>query len=121
MQLGTPSERRELSMPQYVVLADHTPNTCPSTNGRVRARAQEGLGKLFPELSKEAGVTFTVEPLHLDPGHRTIAVVEAPNIEAVTKIVFDIGLSQWNTVEVCPVTPTAELMMDLDRFPILFD
>lgn len=108
-------------MPQYVVLADHAPNICPSSNAKVRARAREGLGQLLPELAKAAGVTFTVEPLHLNPGHRTIAVVEAPNIEAVTKLVFDTGMSQWNTVEVCPVTPTAEMMATVDDFPIIFD
>jgi hypothetical protein len=108
-------------VPQYVVLADHSPDVCPSSNAKSRARAQEGLGQLLPKLAQEAGVTFTVGPLHLDPGHRTVAVVEAPNIEAVAKLVYDTGLSQWNTVEVCPVTPVVELMSDLDRFPIVFD
>ena len=108
-------------MPQYVILAEHAPNTCPSSSAKVRDRAMEGLGQLLPKLAQEAGVKLTVEPLHLDPGHRTIAVVEAPNIEAVTKLAFDTGLSQWNTVEVCPVTPTAELMADVDRFPIIYD
>ena len=112
---------KELTMPQYVVLADHAPDTCPSSNAKVRARAREGLGQLLPKLAKDAGVTFTVEPLHLNPGHRSIAVVEAPNIEAVIKLVFDTGMSQWNTVEVCPVTPTAEMMADVDDFPIIFD
>lgn len=108
-------------MPQYVILADHSPEVCPSSNARTRARALEGLGKLLPELAQAAGVVFTVEPLHLDPGHRTVAVVDAPNIEAVAKLVYDTGLSQWNTVEVCPTTPTAEMMARVDDFPIVFD
>jgi len=108
-------------MPQYAILADHTPDVCPSSNARVRARALEGMGQLLPKLAPQAGVTFQTGPLHLDPGHRTIAVVEAPNIEAVTKLVFDIGFSQWNTVEVVPVTPTAELIGRIDDFPIVFE
>ncbi|HEX5268019.1 MAG TPA: hypothetical protein VFW24_14735 [Acidimicrobiales bacterium] len=108
-------------MPQYVILADHSADICPSSNGRSRARAQEGMGQLLPKLSKEAGVVFQVGPLHLDPGHRTMSVVDAPNIEAVTQLVFDSGMSQWNTVEVCPVRPVAELMAEVDRFPIVFD
>jgi hypothetical protein len=108
-------------MPQYVLLASHDPDTCPSSNARVRARAIEGLGQQLPKLAQEAGVTIEVGPLHLDPGHRTIAVLEAPNIEAVTKLVYDVGMSQWNTVEVCPVTPTAELMGRIDDFPIVFE
>ena len=108
-------------MPQYVILADHTPDICPSANARTRARALQGLGQDLPKLAQEAGVRFQVEPLHLDPGHRTIAVVEAPSIEVVTQLLYDVGLTQWNTVEVCPVTPTAELMARVDDFPIVFD
>jgi hypothetical protein len=108
-------------MPQYVILADHSPDICPSSNARSRARAQEGMGQLMPKLAQEGGITFQTGPLHLDPGHRTIAVVDAPNIEAVTKLVFDSGMAQWNTVEVSPVTPVAELMEDVERFPIVYE
>jgi hypothetical protein len=48
-------------------------------------------------------------------------VVEAPSIEAVTELVFATGLAQWNTVEVYPTTPVAELMARLDEFPIVFE
>lgn len=108
-------------MPQYVILAEHSAHTCPSANARVRARAMEGMGQQLPKLAQDAKVTFQAGPLHLDPGHRTMAVVEAPSIEVVTKLVFDTGLSQWNTVEVCPVTPVAELMANVGDFPIVFE
>ena len=96
-------------MPTYVILADHSPDICPSANGKSRARAMEGMGQLLPKLAPDAGVRFDVGPLHLDPGHRTIAVVDAPSIEAVTQLIYDIGFSQWNNVEVCPVRPVQEL------------
>ena len=107
-------------MPQYVLIADHSPHTCPSANARVRARAIEGLGAL-PKLAEQAHVNVQVGPLHLDPGHRTLAILEAPSIEAVTSVVYDSGLSQWNTVEVFPVTPVAEMMANLNDFPIVFE
>ena len=66
-------------------------------------------------------MVFQVGPMHLDPSHRTIAVLEAPSIEVVTKLVFDIGLSQWNDVEVCVATPSAERVAQMDDFPIVFD
>jgi hypothetical protein len=47
--------------------------------------------------------------------------VQAPSVEAVAKLVYDSGLSQWNTVEVFPVTPVADLMARIDEFPIVFD
>ncbi len=107
-------------MPQYVILADHPANICPSSNASSRARAIEGLGQALPTLSADAGVAFLTGPLHLDPGHRTVSVVEAPNIEAVTQLVYATGLSQWNTVEVCPVTPVADMMANIGDFPIVF-
>jgi hypothetical protein len=108
-------------MPQYVILADHSPDICPSSNARSRARAIEGLAQDLPRLSEAAGVTFITGPLHLDPGHRTVSVVEGPNIEAVAQLVYDTGLSQWNTVEVCPTRPVAELMANVGDFPIVFE
>ena len=108
-------------MPQYVILAEHSPQICPSSNARSRARAIDGMGQQLPQLAEEAGVTFLTGPLHLDPGHRTIAVVEGPSVEAVTQLVYDTGLSQWNTVEVCPCRPTAELMANIADFPIVFE
>ena len=89
-------------MPQYVILAEHPPDVCPSSNARSRARAVEGMGQDLPRLSTEAGVAFVTGPLHLDPGHRTIAIVDAPSVEVVAQLVYATGLSQWNTVEVCP-------------------
>ena len=108
-------------MPQYVILADHSPDICPSSNSRSRARAVQGMGQDLPRLSADAGITFVSGPHHLDPGHRTVAVVDAPSIEAVTELVYATGLSQWNTVEVCPTTPTADMMANLDAFPVVFE
>ena len=74
----------------------------------------------MPELASEAGITFVTVPLHLDPGHRFISVVDAPSIETVTQLVHATGMSQWNTVEVCPVLPFTDMTDDLDAFPIVF-
>jgi hypothetical protein len=109
------------AMPQYVILAEHSPDICPSSNARSRARALEGMGQNLSALAEAAGVTFLTGPLHLDPGHRSIAVVDAPNVEAVTELVYDSGLSQWNSVEVCPTRPVAEMMARVDQFPVVFD
>jgi hypothetical protein len=109
-------------VPKYVVLADHTPDICPSSNARTRARAFEGLSpENMAKLMGDLGLTFAVEPMHLDPSHRTITIAEAPNIEAVVKFVNESGLSQWNTVEVCPTTPISEMMARMEESPIIFD
>jgi hypothetical protein len=108
-------------VPKYVVLADHSPDICPSANARTRARAMEGMGMQLPKLAEEAGMKFLVEPLHLDPSHRTVAVVEAPSIEVVNNLLLEVGLTQWNTVEVSAVTPVAELMARVEDFPVVYD
>jgi hypothetical protein len=109
-------------MPKYVLLADHTPDLCPSSNARTRARAFEGLGPdTLPKVMADHDVSFALEPMHLDPSHRTIAIVEAPNVEAVVRFVNDSGLSQWNTVEVCPTTPIGEMMATVGDSPVIFD
>ena len=107
-------------MPQYAILADHPPDICPLSNSRSRVRAIQGLGHDLPRLSADAGITFVIGPHHLDPGHRTLSVVDASSIEAVTELVHATGLSQWNTVEVVPVVPVADMMDNLDAFPIVF-
>ena len=42
-------------MPQYVILADHSADICPSSNSKSRVRAVQGLGHELPRLSAEAG------------------------------------------------------------------
>lgn len=109
-------------MPRYAILADHSPDICPGSNARSRARAMEGVGPdNLKKVADSVGLEFVVEPLHLDPGHRVIAVAEAPTIEAVTEFVYQTGLSQWNTVEVVPVTPIGEMMGRLFEFPTIFE
>ena len=66
-------------------------------------------------------MSFVVPPLHLDPTHRVIAVVEAPSIETVTEFVMATGLFQWNTVETFPVTPIADMMARVAEFPAVFE
>ena len=109
-------------MPKYAVLADHSPDICPGSNARTRARANEGFSEEnLPKAMAEFGLSFVLEPMHLDPGHRTVAVVEAANVESVVAFVNSTGLSQWNTVEVCPTTPIMEMMMTVEEYPILFE
>jgi len=69
-------------MPRYVLLADHSPDLCPSSNAKTRARMMEGLNPENAEKVAQAlGLETIFGPLHLDPSHRTIAVFDAPAIE----------------------------------------
>jgi hypothetical protein len=96
------------------------PEICASSNSRSRATRRSGTGPGSPPLSADADVSFVIGPLHLDPGHRTQSEVDASSIETVTELVHATGLSQWNTIEVVPVAPVADLMGNLDAVPIVF-
>jgi hypothetical protein len=109
-------------MPRYALLADHTPDICPASNAKTRARAMEGLSpENTAKVTQALGIQIIIGPLHLDPSHRTLAIVEAPAIEAVTKFVLETGMFQWNTVEVCPVTPIEEMMPVIMQMPTVYD
>ena len=83
-------------MPQYALLADHTPDICPGSNARTRQRALEGTGpENMQKVCADLGISFVVEPLHLDPSHRVLAVLEAPSIETVTESGVSPAFKMW--------------------------
>jgi hypothetical protein len=109
-------------MPQYALIADHTPDLCPGSNARTRARAFEGTGPdNMAKVCGELGISFVLAPLHLDPSHKVLAILDAPSIETVTEFVMATGLFQWNTVETYPVTPIADMMAKVSELPIVFE
>jgi hypothetical protein len=109
-------------MPRYAILADHSPDICPGSNAKTRARASEAAGpENIQRIAGNLGLSFVLEPQHLDPTHRVIAVVDAPSIEAANQFVFDTGLFQWNTVETFPLTPIGEMMPKLFDAPVVYD
>jgi hypothetical protein len=109
-------------VPRYVLLADHSPDLCPASNAKVRVRMMEGLSPDNAEKVAQAlGMKTLFGPLHIDPSHRTLAIIEAPAVEAVNKWVVETGMFQWNTVEVCAVTPIEEMMPIIMAQPTIFD
>ncbi len=107
-------------MPTYVVIGDHTPQTCPGASKRVRDFAQEALGHKMGELAQQLEVEVRTM-LHLDPGHKSIIVVDAPSIEAVTELSFESGFTQFNDVQVYPTTPIPELIARSTNWVALYD
>jgi hypothetical protein len=84
-------------MPKYVVISKHPPNSCPSANAILRKRGEK-LGADIPPLMQKHGIKAEVI-LHLDPGHKTLFVLDAPTSEAVRDMLYEGGLQQWNDFE----------------------
>jgi len=84
-------------MPKYVVISNHPPESCPSANKLLNKRSktlQKDLGTLLEKYKIKPEVIC-----HLDPGHKILFVLEAPNSEAVRDLTYAAGLSQWNDFE----------------------
>jgi|SRR5712692_8792386 len=84
-------------MPKYVVISNHPPNSCPSANAVLRKRGEK-LDTDMPPLMQKHSIKPEVM-VHLDPGHKVLWVLEAPNAEAVRDMIYESGLSQWNDFE----------------------
>ena len=64
---------------QFVVVAEHLPELCPTSNGKIRELMREGAGEI-PELAKKLGIEIVAVP---GPDHQVIGVFEAEDIGAV--------------------------------------
>src|SRR5208337_4365768 len=84
-------------MPKYVVISNHAPMSCPSANKTLRE-----LSKTLEKDIQTAMQKHKIKPetiLHLDPGHKILWVLEAPNAEAVRDFIYQSGLERWNDFE----------------------
>lgn len=106
-------------MPQYVVLQHHTPGDCPiSSKG-----AREWMKKILPEVegnAKKFGVKFVVPYIHLDPSHKGLMLLEAPNAEAIRDFLMQAGFFHILDMELYLVTPLSEFVKDVDKIPTVY-
>ncbi|MEE8193870.1 MAG: hypothetical protein V3T73_00015, partial [Dehalococcoidales bacterium] len=66
---------------EYVALALHSPEACPSSNAKVRERAQQAMGRM-EEIGKKHQVKLKSAHV-LGPKHLIVFIFEAAGIEAV--------------------------------------
>ena len=83
---------------QYVVISEHPPELCPSSNAKIRALVTEGVRHL-PALAQRLGVQIITTNV-FGPDHIILLVVEAGDIEAVRSLILESGFIQWNTTKI---------------------
>lgn len=102
----------------YVLLATHTPETCPTSNSKTRElllrRAPE-----MPDLARKVGVKIVAGPL-VNREHVTVIVVEAAKGEALDQFISESGLAQWNSVRVMPSLMLEEAMKEVESVKPIF-
>lgn len=85
---------------QYIILGQHPPDLCPTSNARTRERVQQMLTQMEAAQQKHQ---VRVRSGHvLGASHRMVVFTEAPTVEAVRDFVMETGLVQWNSLEIYP-------------------
>lgn len=102
---------------QFVVVAEHSPESCPTSNKQIRDLMREGA-KQIPDLAKKLGVEIITLRV-LGPDHQFIGVVEAADIEAVRDFLMQSRLVQFNTTTVRATWSMEEALEKVEALPTL--
>lgn len=103
---------------QFVVIAKHAPELCPTSNAKIRQLMKEGA-KQIPEVAKKLGVKIITINVY-GPEHEILALVEAADIEAVREFVMQSRLIQFNTTAVHATWTLEEALAKADALPAIF-
>jgi len=102
----------------FVVIADHSPQNCPSSNAKVRKQLSEGFPQL-PNLAKRLGVEVTFVGIPM-VDHKIFMVVKAQNFEAVRNLIVESAIMQTNTVHIYPTVSFEEAIKSVEKLPTIF-
>jgi hypothetical protein len=96
----SPSELEGRNAMQYVILGQHTPDLCPTSNAKMRERIQQMMTQM--EAAQQKHQVRVLSGHVLGASHRMVVLAEASTVEAVRDFVMETGLVQWNSVEIYP-------------------
>lgn len=103
---------------QFVMVAKHPPNLCPSSNAKIREMLKHGAKEL-PGVAQKLGVKIITLNVY-GPDHVVLAVMEAADIEAVRNFAVQSQLMQWNTIEIHATWSLEEALAKVETIPTIF-
>jgi hypothetical protein len=103
---------------QFVVVAEHSPELCPTSNAKTRDMMKQGAGEL-PALAKKLGVNIVTMRVY-GPDHIILAVVDAADIEPVREFAMQSQLAQGNRVKINATWSLEEALEKADALPTIF-
>ena len=103
---------------QFVVVAEHPPELCPTSNRKVRDLMNQGAQEI-PALAKQLDIEIVALNV-LGPDHQVIGVFEAPDINAVRDFLMESRFIHWNTTTVRASWSMEEALRRADALPTLF-
>jgi uncharacterized protein with GYD domain len=106
-------------MPQYLIVGQHPPDLCPSSNERIRALAREA-GKQMPALAEKLGVKVLASYVPMLT-HQVFVAVEADDADSVRELAWQGRMAQWNTVEILQTSTLEETLERVGELPAVYD
>jgi uncharacterized protein with GYD domain len=103
---------------QYLVVAQHPPDLCPSANETIRTLASEGAKEL-PALAEKLGVKVQATYVPMT-NHMIFVAVEADDADKVRELTVQGRLNQWNTVEIYQTSTLEEALTRIQEFPTIY-
>ena len=103
---------------QFVIIARHSPEHCPTSNAKIRQLVKEGT-KEIPNIAQKLGVKIITLNVY-GPDHEVLAVVEADGIEPVRDFTMQSRLVQWNTIAIHATWSLEEALAKADTLPTIF-
>ena len=95
----------------FLQIAEHTAESCPMHNEKVK-KITEDLFNKMDKINKKYGIKVVGMWTSM-PDHTTIAVYDAPNMEALLKSSMEPEVMAWmgfNTIETKPIMALDEAM-----------
>ncbi len=104
---------------QFVLIARHSPELCPTANAKIRKLMKKGMTEI-PKVAGKLGVKIITLNV-LGPDHEMLAVIEAKEIEAVRNFAMQSRLAQWNTVNIHATWSLEEAMARINNLSPIFE
>lgn len=102
----------------YVIIAEHSPESCPTSNAKAKAMLMD-VAPQIPKIAERNGVTILAGP-YVNREHVTVAVVETDRAENLDAFFVQARLHQWNRIRVLPSFPMEQTMKELAEGTSLF-
>lgn len=102
----------------YVLLATHGPEICPTSNSTTRELMNE-MGPQIPKIAEQVGVKIVAGP-YVSREHTSVVIVQADTGEALDQFLVESRLPQWNSVRVLPSLPMQAAMQEINSQPAIY-
>jgi len=92
----------------HMVTISHGPDTCAAVHSEIGALARKARSEIDATAK---GLGITVQGWWVDAtGHVFYLLADAPHAHAVNKLMTDVQLFLWNTIDIHPIVTIDEAM-----------